>query len=209
MDPDKYLQGIIDKHLRAKGIPHYSGPNTNLHQIPDHVKGEIDIILQTNPNIVTANISSYEKMQTKKIKEPEQQFKAEEYEIDDNWWEEKQENFDPFYTRTLKMRRDLPAIQRLAASENKSIQVTFSNGGRSGVNLADGIAFFDFHRGISNALKKVIILHEAAHLSITPHFNKLDPVDRDQKPRTNQHNRRHTSKQISMPKISRATQIFR
>lgn len=97
------------------------------------------------------------------------------------WWEKQQAQFKPQIAPLFKIERGFRELQALALSENDGaiVQLNPSSGqGQNRSNVKTGEIELTFAPSDSDRLKKIITMHEAAHLTITPITEELPRADK-------------------------------
>lgn len=95
------------------------------------------------------------------------------------WWDKASIEARPIMTPTLKIDRDYKSLQMLALSENERSMIALESHkvGTSGANLKTGAIYLALG-GVTNDFKKIVTMHEAGHLSITPQMEEMTKEDR-------------------------------
>lgn len=111
------------------------------------------------------------------VGEIEQSKKIEKLKGIDTWWKDKRKEFKPIIKPTFSYDRDETALEGLARSENPQARVRIKSGGLSSSNLVTGLIELSPKDLTTERFKKIVTLHEAAHLSISPFYKTLSEKD--------------------------------
>lgn len=98
------------------------------------------------------------------------------------WWDEELNNYSPISAPILRQRRDSHILQTLASSEFYDATVVCRMGvdPKEAVNYSipgTNYVYLNFLKTDTERYKKIVVLHEACHLSRTPSVEELLPED--------------------------------